>query len=249
MTISALFLFFGVPTAFANSVSGIAPQDIYQDCINLADENPNEAFDLAQSWQSQGGGPPALHCAALSLVKLGHYGSAAEKLEALASIPGLGEDELKAEVLTQAGNSWLMADVPSRAIKTLSLALSLIGDNAAILTDRARAFGLREEWDKAEEDLNTALLIDPEYTPAYVYRASARRKLGYVSLAMEDIELAIALDASMPEAFLERGLLFLEREDPASARQDWLKAISLDPDHSYAETARSYIEALDVKTQ
>src|SRR5246500_3586655 len=98
---------------------------MYERCMKLARQNPGEARSLAQSWHERGGAHPADHCAAVALVGLKQYKEAATKLEALAGAMTAAPAALRAEVLDQAGQAWLLAGDPVRAYAASGQALSL----------------------------------------------------------------------------------------------------------------------------
>src|SRR3546814_18748173 len=56
----------------------------YQACMDLAETAPDEALESAPTWADLGGSDPARHCAAVSLMRLGHYEAAGQELEPLA---------------------------------------------------------------------------------------------------------------------------------------------------------------------
>src|SRR5262249_20810934 len=55
----------------------------YESCVAAINKNAADAFEMALSWRTQGGGLPADHCAALALLALDEPGEAASRLNAL----------------------------------------------------------------------------------------------------------------------------------------------------------------------
>lgn len=240
------------PALAQSSASGLGDADLYLDCLGLIKTDADQAYEHAVSWREIGGGAPAIHCSALALIALEHFGPAAEKLEELAIAPSTGDTDMRADVLVQAGNSWLLAGSPQNAHGAFGDALKLKPNDPDILTERARASADMQEWLAASTDLSAALTIDPSHIDAYIFRASARRKLAQHDLAREDIELAIALTPErsrfqLSTAYLERGLINLELGDEATARQDWIKILTIDTEGGPADEARRQLEKLDVK--
>src|SRR4051812_23009487 len=60
------------------------PNRTYQTCLSLAHNQPDKGIELAGKWIGLGGGEPAKHCQALSLVGLKEYGEGATRLEQIA---------------------------------------------------------------------------------------------------------------------------------------------------------------------
>ena len=69
-------------------------------------------------------------------------------------------------------------------------------------------------------------------------RAAALRQLDRIPDALTDIAAALTLDPENVEALLERGILRQRQNNPAGARADWERAITLAPDSPTADLAR-----------
>src|SRR5580765_1755433 len=97
----------------------------YERCMKLAREDPAAARDLAEKWRDRGGGHPADHCVAVVLIGLRQYRPAASRLEKLAQAMVHAPAALRAEVLGQAAQAWLLAGDPGRAYAADGAALAL----------------------------------------------------------------------------------------------------------------------------
>jgi tetratricopeptide (TPR) repeat protein len=219
----------------------------YQSCLRLADTVPEEAFERALRWQTDGGGFPARHCAALALITLQQYAEAADRLERLAEDMSKARDRTSLAVLGQAGNAWMLAGMLERAKFVFDAALKIAPDDADLLVDRARARGENGEFQAALADLDRALKLAPLRDDALVYRAAARRKLNQPERATEDLAAVLSRQPNHLEALLERGAVRRALADLAGARADWTRVVLLAPDSPAAEAAQSFIEQLDVK--
>jgi hypothetical protein len=93
--------------ALATAISGPARAGIYDDCIALIDADPANAESEATRWIQAGGGAPARHCRALALLALGAERKAAELMIAIATDERTLPDEVRAEMLIEAGNIYL----------------------------------------------------------------------------------------------------------------------------------------------
>ena len=225
----------------------------YRDCLRLVSADPDQAFDQAMEWRTNGGGAAARHCEALALVELRLYGDAAARLGDLADAPDAGETEDRAALLAQAGNAWLLAGSGENAVIALTAALDLVPGDNGFLVDRARAHAAVENFSAAEADLTQALTVKPDDADALVLRAGARRAQGNLEGAGEDISRAVALKPDGPFALVERGAIRLAQGDDAGARADWVSVVRIvgdvDPQHPHSPAlldARRSLEELDV---
>jgi tetratricopeptide (TPR) repeat protein len=199
----------------------IDPAAEYQNCLLLAEAEPEEAFDRATSWQSLGGGAPARHCAAVALIGLGHYAEAGRRLEDLADRMAVkGESRLSLSALVQAGQAWLLAGELERAYAVQTTALERAPLDPELLVDRAVTLATAKNFGDALFDLNRALELAPGRPDILIYRASARRYLGDIEAALTDVERALARDPDNPEGLLERGNLRRLKNDLDGARND-----------------------------
>jgi tetratricopeptide (TPR) repeat protein len=214
----------------------------YERCLSLAQRDPSAARDLAERWQSRGGAHPADHCYAVALVGLKQYKEGATRLEALAQAMVHAPDSLRAEVLDQAAQAWLLAGDPSRSYAADSAALNLLPGDPDILVDRAEAAGSEGWYDKAVADLDRVLKIDPNRVDALIYRASANRELGKFDLALTDINRAVGLAPNSVSALLERGNILRLKGDINGARQDWVRVSELAPGSAADVAAKTNIE-------
>ncbi|MCK5040923.1 MAG: tetratricopeptide repeat protein [Sphingomonadales bacterium] len=233
----------------------------YQNCVATAHENSQAAFDVGTKWRDEGGGLPAQHCVALSLVGLGLYENAAEQLEVIASDLRLGRGldfvrmiasgnrKVLADVYMQAGNVWLLAERSIMAYDVFSLGLFEVEADSEqaleIYVDRARASGFGGDFDLAIEDLQKANELSPERADILIFLATAQRLLEKFDDAAQTLEQALSIFPDNPEILLERGNLRFDMGDVDAARLDWVVLLSLHPDSYSGQIARSNIEKLN----
>lgn len=210
----------------------------YTECMALARSTPEKAIGIAAEWERAGGEEGARHCAAVALLNNGDYDEAARRLESLAATTRRPGKRLKAELLAQAGQAWLIAGKTTEALSAQTRALELAGPQIELLLDRAitRA-SIGEYWD-AIDDLNQAVDRDPGRVDALVFRATAWRKLKNLDLAQDDIARAVALAPGNVDALLERGNILSLRGDIAAAATDWQRVIELEAKSPAADAAR-----------
>lgn len=233
--------------------------DRYRDCIKLSQINPSKAYDQAVDWQKQGGGGGSRHCAALALVGMGRYEDAATILQQLAddvqvssTASPLGASTgqaLRADLLSQSGNAWMMAKQYQSAYEVLSSALKYVAAKSPtardILVDRARASAGQRDFGLALNDLDKAIEIDPTRPEIYIFRASALRETKQVDLAAKDIELALKLDPGDPDALLERGYIRQLQKNYAGAREDWQQVVDAAKGSPLAHQAEENLKTLE----
>jgi len=242
------FLFLALGLLCTYSVEAAELRDSggkYSICMKLAKVNPDQAFEAAITWRDSGGGDPARHCTAMALVGLKHYKDAAERFEDLAQ-EMKAENDIRAEVLAQAGQTWLLAGKAQRARDVLTAALKLDPKSVNLYIDRAQAFAADKLYFDAIDDLNQALELEPERVDALVFRASAYRFADSLELAEENINKALYFDPEHLEALLEKGIILRLQEKNDQARQSWMKLLVLAPGSPAAESARTNLENMDV---
>jgi regulator of sirC expression with transglutaminase-like and TPR domain len=239
--LAALCLLAPLPSA-AETIE--APRE-YRTCLQLARQNPEAAWEEALAWQSLAGGEPARHCAAVALIGLGKYEEAANRLEALAR-DSRRPEAVRAEMLAQAGQAWLLADQPVRALAAQETGLQLVPGQTDLLLDKSVTLAQAHHYKEAVDTLSALLKAQPNRVEALTLRASAYRYLDKLPLAKDDVARALVLDADFPDALLERGMIRRIEGDTVGARQDWLKLLAAASDGPAAEAARRNLELMDV---
>jgi len=225
--------------------SAEADAETYDRCMKLARQNPREAQTLAQAWLARGGAHPADHCAAVALIALGKYREGATRLQALARAMVMkAPAALRADVLDQAGQAWLLAGDPVRAYAAEGQAVSLKPSDPDLLIDRAEAAASAGYLDQAVGDLDRVLKIHPDRVDALIYRASAYRALDRLDPARADIDKALARAPHSAAALLERGNIRRLEGDATGARGDWEEVGHIAPGSPADMAARANLEHL-----
>jgi tetratricopeptide (TPR) repeat protein len=244
-TLLALSMLGASGTSFVNDRS-LTDVQRYDVCLKQAHEDAGTAYEEALAWHDAGGGPAAVHCSAVALVQLKEYAQAAFKLDALARERNTGDQDLRASLLDEAGNAWILAGQPENAEASLSAAMELGDRSADVYADRARARALKKDWAGADSDLTAGLSSDPNRADLLVLRSSARHALGRRKEARADIDKALQLDPKYADALVERGAMKLEAGDRDGARADWQIVLVTQPKSTAADSARMYIERLEL---
>ncbi len=216
----------------------------YDHCLSMLNTDPAGAYAFADAWFATGGGEGAIHCKALADVERGDADVGAEAMDKLAGSSN-APAAARATVYGQAGQAWLMARDPGRAMASATLALSLIPDDPDLLIDRSIASANLDRFQDALDDLTRALDLDPRRPDALVFRSAAWRHLNQPDLAQDDIDRALAQDPDNPDALLERGILHQLRGEGEGAREDWERAMQLAPDTATADLAQQNLQLLE----
>jgi tetratricopeptide (TPR) repeat protein len=173
-------------------------------CIARTDTEPQAAYEEAMAWAHDEKQYLARLCAAEALIQMGRNEEAAKRLQDLSREPRLPPEQ-RADVLDRAGNAWLLARDPAKALPLFTRAVSLAKTNPDFLIDRARAYAMAAQWRQAEEDLSAALDQRPEDPLALMLRATARMQAGAFELALADAEKAQLLDPKNVDMLLVLG--------------------------------------------
>lgn len=246
----ALALILGLGLASIPSARG-AGQEVdhahqYEACMRLVKRNAADAFESALAWADLGGGDAAQHCAAIALFEMGKYDHAARRMQLIAESSTSLEAPLRADLLAQAAQGWMLSENLPQAEAALDAAIKLKPRDPELFIDRGMIRGQRADYQGSLADLQRAIIQGTTRPAAFVYRASARRHLGQLQGALEDADEALRLEPKHPDALLERGLIYraLGRLEPA--RQDWLEVVLTHPNSPVAEAAQRYIEDLAI---
>lgn len=188
-----------LPLALAQADAAVGDSR-YDRCVALIEQNPERAYEEGMAWAAEGQAVNAYRCAALALVAQDRFDEGARRLESLASAVNPAQTSLRAQLLSQAGNAWLLAREPGQARSALTRALATVAADAEarpdLLIDRARAYAMEADFRRAEEDLSTALDQRPDDALALRLRASARLQQRAFNLAEADALAALRLAAT-----------------------------------------------------
>jgi len=177
----------------------------YEACVAKTQTDPDTAFEDGLIFRNDGGGVLARHCIALALLELGHLEEAAARLEHAAFMPDGGDAALRAEMLSQAGNAWLLARAPVEAENAFTNALVINPGDPDVFIDRARARALQSRFADAVSDLSVALSQRPDDLLALRLRADAHLELGQLDQAEQDVERALAIEPRDIDTLVVRG--------------------------------------------
>jgi len=173
-------------------------------CQKLAESEPERAFEEGKAWENESPVLEAKYCVVAAAFGLGRPALAAAELDRIAYFLS-GRRESHAIALAQAGNAWLLAQDPYRALEAFNDALGFSPGVRDLLVDRSRAYAQMGDWKRAEQDLNAALDAKSEDALALTLRAETRLQQGALELALKDAEAALKLEPNSVDALLVRG--------------------------------------------
>jgi tetratricopeptide (TPR) repeat protein len=179
----------------------------YEACLAKSETDPETAYEDGLIFRNDGGGVLARHCIAVALLNLGETEEAAARLEEAAFMPDGGDGAMRAELLSQAGNAWLLARAPVEAENAFTQAMTVRSGDADLFIDRARARALQRRFDEAAGDLTVALSVRPRDVLALRLRADAYFELGDLEAAERDVVSALALNPQDVDTLVVRGRL------------------------------------------
>ncbi|TAJ41284.1 MAG: tetratricopeptide repeat protein [Reyranella sp.] len=105
----------------------------------------------------------------------------------------------------------------------------------------------KRTYERAIEDLDKVLVLEPDNVLALIRRGAAFGELGETGRGLVDLDRAIALAPSSSQAYFYRGLIHSRRNETAAALSDYDAAVQRGPRNVDALTSRAAIHSLDGK--
>lgn len=122
---------------------------------------------------------------------------------------------------------------------------SHISEDATLLSQMAYLKLRKQEWVQAESWAKKAILYDSKLPGAWFYLAMARKSNNKTSQAIRDLEYAIRLKPSWPEAYYHYGLCLMQENFKEQAREAFLQALKLlSPEDPLKEKIREALEKM-----
>jgi len=161
------------------------------------------------------------------------------------NIPGVAA---KFRLLLSQGSSALQAKQYDLAISRFTAALQMNPDKntaSVVYNFRSRAYIHKQQLDKALEDANAAMRLNPGYYDPYVARGLVYRFRGNLDKAISEYNTAIQLNPNAFLAYNNRGIAYSRKAQEERAIQDFNEAIRLNSNYAdgYMNRGTSY-EAL-----
>ncbi len=243
------------PFLIALALQGAAPAnedtealERYAACADLVQSNPERAIEMASAWRVEGGGLHARQCLGLAYVALERWAPAATVYEQAARDAEAANDPRIADFHVKAGNAWLAAGEPTRAVQALDAALAAprLSDElrGEVHLDRARALVALGNAAGARTDLNEGLRLVPSDPFAWYLSAALARRQGDAARARTDIARALEMAADNPDITLLAGTIAGEAGDMTEAERLYLRVAEGAPETEAGRAARASLETL-----
>jgi tetratricopeptide (TPR) repeat protein len=226
-----------------------APPSQQKACLDLADQTPSEAEDLAEAWLAKAQGPEkavAGECLGVALSRQERWDDAQAAF--LAARDAAADTVMRARLGAMAGNAALARNDAAGALLALDTAKADAGSDKAmaggIAIDRARALVALKRNDEAAMALDEARADTPDNAQAWLLSATLSRRMNKLAEAQAQIEKAAALLPVDPEIGLEAGVIAMLAGHEEAARKSWQSVIAAAPQSEAATTAQGYLAQL-----
>ena len=197
------------PPASAAPMMDALTEGRYRACVARVRENPEQAVQAASAWRVDGGGIYARLCLGLAYVALERWSPAATVYEQAADEAGRAGDVRRADFLVQAGNAWIAAGEPTRAVLAFDAALATtnLTDElrGEVHIDRARAMVALNNLVAARQDIDRAVALVAGDAMAWYLSAELARRENNLPRAQTDIQRALTLAGDNPDIVLLAG--------------------------------------------
>jgi len=113
-------------------------------------------------------------------------------------------------------------------------------DLAWAYDNRGLAYASKGQYDRAIQDYNVAISLDPSDANAYNNRGDAFHRKRQLELAIEDYDRAILIDPKLARAFNNRGNAYFDEGRTERAIEDYDEAVALDTNYAIAFNNRGF---------
>jgi ribose transport system substrate-binding protein len=113
--------------------------------------------------------------------------------------------------------------------------------NAQYYDDRGFRYYQQKNYEKAMNDFDEAIRLNPDYARAYNRRGLVYYQQKNYDKAINDFDEAIRLDPDYTHAYNNRGLVYYQQKNYEKAINDFDEAIRLDPKYAHAYNNRGLV--------
>jgi len=227
--------------------AGAAAPTSFKTCAAEAASTPGKAVATAEAWAAKGGGADARLCQGLALAGLERWPEAAAAFEQAAVEAERRQDTRRADFRVQAGNAWLAAGEPAKAVQDFdsALATTLLAPQlkGEVLLDRGRAGVALGDEAGARRDIDQALELVPADGFAWYLSAALARRQGDLKRARESIAKAVSLAPDDSAVLLEAGNIAAVSDEIEGAKALYARAVKAQPGSDAARAAQAALAA------
>ena len=119
--------------------------------------------------------------------------------------------------------------------------LIVVSPNHYVYNHRGLVYFSLSQYEKALEDFNRAIELEPNDTRVYTNRGLTYRMLKQLDRSLEDFNKSLDLNPLWPDTFYGRSLTYYDMGDLRSALEDCDRAIALKPDFKQAVKFKQYM--------
>lgn len=220
----------------------------YRACVAQIASNAEAAAASANAWRGEGDGVHARVCLGLALAALERWPEAATAFEQAARTAETAQDPRRADFWVQAGNAWLAAAEPARALTALDAALltpSLTQElRGEVHLDRARALVAQGNAAAARGEIDRGLQLVPADPFAWYLSAALARRENAAARAATDIARALTLAPNDPDVLLLAGTIAGQAGNMDEAERLYRRVVALAPDSNAGRSASASLATL-----
>ncbi|MEW4468212.1 hypothetical protein AB1K62_10305 [Parasphingorhabdus sp. JC815] len=220
----------------------------FNECVDLAVDDPPSGIVAANKWRMEGGGFLARHCLGFAYAEQFNWSAATTSFVEAAREAEIAKYPRTANFWAQAGNAALAGDQLEKALEYLNAALvqnSLTGlQKGEVHLDRARVHVAMDNYDAAREEFAMVQKLAPQDPLGWLLSATLARRQNDLALAKADIQVAAKLASQDPAIALEAGNIAYAGGDLVEAKANWEKAVKMDAQSRSAKAAQKYLEQL-----
>ncbi|WP_017295451.1 serine protease [Geminocystis herdmanii] len=100
--------------------------------------------------------------------------------------------------------------------------------------NRAKDYYEQGEYEKAIDEYNQALKINPNFAESYFYRGSTYGTINKYDNAISDLNQALKINPTFAHAYLSRGIIYANQQQYTKAISDLNEALKINPNFAYA---------------
>lgn len=220
----------------------------FNECVDLAVDDPPSGIVAANKWRIEGGGFLARHCLGFAYAEQFNWDAAMTTFAEAAREAEVAKYPRTANFWAQAGNAALAGDQPEKALEYLNAALvqgTLVGLlKGEVHLDRARAHVALNDYAAAKQEFAMVHKLAPQDPLGWLLSATLARRQDDLALAKADIQVAAKLAAQDPAVALEAGNIAYAGGDLVEAKANWEKAVKMDAESRSAKAAKKYLAQL-----
>ena len=194
-------------SARAEEPAGVSVDPDYRTCVAHVEADPKAGRTHALRWISDGGGAPAIHCAAVADLALDQPRLAAARLAPLADRTALTDPSLAARLYLQTAQAWALGGKETLALQAIDSAYSMAPAAAEVDLEAAPIYAELGRWGLVKRALDKADREAPLGTDALVLRGRAKLELADPAGAADDTRAALNLQPDNIAGLVLRGEL------------------------------------------